>query len=98
MMEMAGDSSKKQYKLKQLKERWREIRIKMKCDREDFSKREKLGKEKMQIGTDSKELLVIINELSGKQCGTRWAGTTELRDYAPRTQHCSILSQLPEQL
>jgi len=50
----------------------------------------------MQIGTDSEELLGIINELSGKQRGTRWAGTTELRDYIPRTQHHSILSQLSE--
>lgn len=52
----------------------------------------------MQIGTDSEELLGIVNELSGKQCDTRWAGTTELRDYTPRTWYCSILSQLPKQL
>lgn len=52
----------------------------------------------MQIGTDSEELLRIINELSGKQCGTCWAGTTKLWDYAPRTQHSILLSQLPEQL
>lgn len=70
----------------------------MKCDREDFREREKLGDGKTQIGTDSKELLGIVNELSGKQCGTRWAGTTELRDNAPRAKHHSLLSQLPKQL
>lgn len=70
----------------------------MKCDREDFRERKKLGNVKMQIGTDSKELLGIVNELSGKQCGTHWAGTTELQDNAPRTKHRSLLSQLPKQL
>lgn len=61
-------------------------------------KGKKLRKEKIQIGTDSEELLGMVNELSGKQCGTRWTGTTELWDYAPRTRHHSILSQLPKQL
>lgn len=37
----------------------------------------------MQIGTDSQELFGIINELLGKQCGTHWAGVTELQDYTP---------------
>lgn len=37
----------------------------------------------MQIGTDSEELFGSINELHGKQCGTHWAGATELQDYTP---------------
>lgn len=97
MMEMVGDS-RKEKKLKQLKKRWQEIRIKMKCDREDSREREKSGEGKMQIGTDSKELFGIINELCGKQCGTHWAEATELQDYTLRTQHHRILSQLPKQL
>lgn len=41
MMAMVGDSKTKGNKLKQLKERQREIRVKMKCDREDFRERKK---------------------------------------------------------
>lgn len=42
MMEMVSNSNKKKgNKLKQLKERQQEIRIKMKCDREDFRERKK---------------------------------------------------------
>lgn len=42
----------------------------MKCDKEVFTAREKLGRVKMQIGTDSKKLLGIVNELSGRKHGT----------------------------
>lgn len=45
--------------------------------------KKKRGEEKMQIGSDSVELFGIVNELLGKQCGTHWAGATELQDYTP---------------
>lgn len=38
----------------------------MKCDRGDRRERKKRGEEKMEIGTDSKELFGIINEFLGK--------------------------------
>lgn len=91
MMEMVGDSRKNvSWKSSRKDDKKSELRLNMTGKISERGK--KLGNEKMQIGTDSKELLGIVNELSGKQCDTRWAGTTELRDYTPRTRYHSILS------